>query len=360
MDIGVGTFIVSTAITSKFVRTDPSRETAPQKKWSVQLLVVLLLGFGRFVALKAVDYHEHVSEYGIHWNFFATLFCVWVSADVVHAYVPRQYIPWVALALLVAYQTALTTTGLTDYIFSDYRADIISANKEGILSLCGYVPLYLLTEATSQRLFFRAQVPPTNSLARTSLKLHSEQTEMTNKRKTRSASVQITESANSKEHESGAQESSEKASPTSAVKKIDSQLVKSSLVCAIVLWALWYASSVAVQDTSRRLMNFAYVCMVLALTLTTILSLYVADSLSNSGDIGVATLHYMSKHSLVVFLVANLLTGAVNMSMESIHASAEVSFAVLTVYTLVVTSAAWLVEYASNWYSKFNARQVKS
>lgn len=370
MDIGVGTFIVSTAITSRFVRRDPTRETASQKKWSVQLLMVLILGFGRFAVLKAVDYHEHVSEYGIHWNFFATLFCVWASADVVHAYVPRQHIPWLALTLLVAYQTALSTTGLTDYVFSDYRADIISANKEGILSLCGYVPLYLLTEAVSQRLFFRTHASNANSPAKTSLKQQSEQTEMASKRKTRAATAQShasAENTSGQEHESDALNSPEKTrgSPTSGVKKLDTQLVKSSLVYAAVLWVLWYVSSTAVQNTSRRLMNFAYVCMVLALTLTTILSLHVADSLSSScvncsSDVGVATLHYMSKHSLVVFLVANVLTGAVNMSMHTIHASPELSFAVLVGYTFVVTSAAWLVEYASNWHSKLNSRQGKS
>lgn len=40
---------------------------------------LVILGLGRLVTVKGVDYHEHVSEYGIHWNFFFTLTAVKVS-----------------------------------------------------------------------------------------------------------------------------------------------------------------------------------------------------------------------------------------------------------------------------------------
>jgi len=49
-----------------------------------------------------------------------------------------------------------------------------------------------------------------------------------------------------------------------------------------------------------------------------------------------------SRGSLVVFLSANLLTGAVNLGMETIHQNTGVSMLVLTSYTVCVSLFAWV------------------
>ena len=44
---------------------------------------LIIVGAARTVSVKATDYQEHVSEYGVHWNFFFTLAVVKVSNDYV-------------------------------------------------------------------------------------------------------------------------------------------------------------------------------------------------------------------------------------------------------------------------------------
>lgn len=40
---------------------------------------LVVLGLARLVATSATDYHEHVSEYGKHWNFFFTVAIIKVT-----------------------------------------------------------------------------------------------------------------------------------------------------------------------------------------------------------------------------------------------------------------------------------------
>jgi len=43
---------------------------------------MIVLGCARLVATWGVHYQEHVTEYGVHWNFFFTIAVVKVSVNV--------------------------------------------------------------------------------------------------------------------------------------------------------------------------------------------------------------------------------------------------------------------------------------
>ena len=82
MDVGVGSFIVANSLVSQEARGTATPRLSFMKSVIKELRAVLVLfglGLLRFAAVKTTDYQEHVSEYGVHWNFFLTLACVRVS-----------------------------------------------------------------------------------------------------------------------------------------------------------------------------------------------------------------------------------------------------------------------------------------
>ena len=63
----------------------------------------------------------------------------------------------IALCILICYQYQLKAPGMTEYMYNQPRDNFISANREGIFSLCGYVPLYIVVEVFSSRYIFGQQ-----------------------------------------------------------------------------------------------------------------------------------------------------------------------------------------------------------
>jgi len=152
---------------------------------------LLLLGFIRLVTTSGVDYQVkkllrfclkyfsfykilislvinymqvHVTEYGVHWNFFFTLAAISILTSFVN--IPAKYCGLLGFAVLAGifqfhflfflnykivkpnylqlpwfsgYQTWLLS-GLNTYLLSDERGtDIISKNKEGVYSILGKI-----------------------------------------------------------------------------------------------------------------------------------------------------------------------------------------------------------------------------
>lgn len=143
MDVGVGLFVFSNGIIVK-----PSATPFSKKKFQkliVGCLPLFILGFSRLVVTKEINYQEHLTEYGVHWNFFITLAVTKIVGTVVEGFMKTvNQIKYSAIAILVAHETILQL-GLSSYIMDDNlpRDNFISANREGIFSIPGYVSLYL-------------------------------------------------------------------------------------------------------------------------------------------------------------------------------------------------------------------------
>lgn len=84
MDVGVGAFLMAHGLTSPEARQNAaSRRHTSYIKMLLStvrhIAPLLVIGVLRLLAVKSTDYQEHVTEYGVHWNFFFTIAVVRVG-----------------------------------------------------------------------------------------------------------------------------------------------------------------------------------------------------------------------------------------------------------------------------------------
>lgn len=265
-------------------------------------------GFGRIAAVRAASYHEVHSEYGVHWNFFFTLAVVAASSSALEEYLLRTVssrgdsvqrgavMGTCALCVLLLHQAALTFGGLSAYVRDETapRVTLLAANREGLASLPGYLAISLAGRAASGAML----------------------------------RVRLTVRA--------------------WWQDIGRLFALGHLLLTASLAADW-----CVEPSSRRLCNLSYVLWVLAqvsivISLATIGSLLAVTAPIHSGgdERGTTTpllWDALNRHPLSVFLLANLLTGACNLSMDTTTVGDTAAAAVLSVYMLVVCLAAMLL-----------------
>lgn len=137
MDLGVGFFICANGMIVKNLKS-----ANDFKKILKGSMVLIILGLARLISTKSVDYHQLVSEYGVHWNFFFTLAFCRLFAYFVMVFT-NCFNPLFLTIMTGAAHQLLLYVGMQDWIFSDLpRHSLISANREGITSLLGYVSLF--------------------------------------------------------------------------------------------------------------------------------------------------------------------------------------------------------------------------
>ncbi|CAJ1064407.1 phosphatidylinositol-glycan biosynthesis class W protein [Xyrichtys novacula] len=147
MDFGVGAYIFANALVCPEARGKNFSGSRINhiKKQLLSVWPLVVLGMGRLVSLKMTGYHEHVKEYGVHWNFFFTLAIVRVVVSLLLAVLPACH-SWVYAVLISGfYQFVLETSELKAFILynNDREKDFLHANKEGIFSVVGYVAIYM-------------------------------------------------------------------------------------------------------------------------------------------------------------------------------------------------------------------------
>lgn len=153
MDLGVGLFIYANGIVAP--------EVVSKKTFFGILkssLPVLLLGFLRLISTTLLNYKVPETEYGLHWNFFFTLFFVKLFSSLIMNGLGNKYVLINAISLLFAYEILLQM-GLARYVLSKDtpRDNLLNANREGLVSSFGYVALYFLSVYIGKELHLKSR-----------------------------------------------------------------------------------------------------------------------------------------------------------------------------------------------------------
>ncbi|KAL2017392.1 hypothetical protein VTK56DRAFT_2235 [Thermocarpiscus australiensis] len=316
MDMGVGSFVFSAGIVgSRPVLKErvEGRATPLGARLLRSLrhsLPLLALGVVRLLSVKGLDYAEHVTEYGVHWNFFFTL--GFLPPFVALFQSALRVVPsYAGLAILlgVLYQVVLESTPLKAYILAGPRTDLLSMNREGMFSFWGYLAIFLAGQDTGMFVLPRSLNP--------------------------------------------------RDKPGSAAGCKPTRLLLTMAVWSLVWTALYFFCTDytygAGLTVSRRLANLPYMLWVVAFNSGLLLAFCLVDtiffpSFYNAQDAGsekdayeTATsrvLRAYNRNGLPVFLLANLLTGLVNMTVPTLHAGRVATMAILSGYMVTLTAVA--------------------
>ncbi|BBM97007.1 glucosaminylphosphatidylinositol acyltransferase [Marchantia polymorpha subsp. ruderalis] len=293
MDVGVGSFVVANGLVSRQARNLPPSKYGGVLRNTSPLLVI---GFARLILTKGVDYQEHVAEYGVHWNFFFTLAAVALLTSLIH--VPAAYCGSLAVVILGGYQASLSF-GLNKYLLSSERGPgLISLNKEGVYSIFGYWSMYLISVRLGNYLCCLPE-------------------------------RFFSQGANGSSY-------GKKNGATKWWIVIDVWLLDA------IFWLLAIFVDEFIERVSRRMCNLAYVLFVLAQNLEVIAIFLTADSMLPPRVMPL--LRIFDQNMLATFLWANILTGLVNMSMQTIFAPTHVAMGALSSYLACLVGGMGIVD----------------
>lgn len=307
MDLGVGSFVFSMGLAHLRsilnLQGHSSGYVVTVYKGTRTAIPLLVLGIVRLVSVKFLNYQEHITEYGVHWNFFFTLGCLPILLaliDPILVLAPRSL---VAAGISIVYEVALTKGGLQKWVLSEkYRyALLLHQNKEGLCSFIGYFSIFVFGQSFGS--FIMAALPnPYNLLCFPGA--------MIPRRQLRFA-------------------------------KLLTVLTTTGLFIVSVVYTMifeWARQSTVFSRPSRRLANLLYVLWTVLYNAVLLLGYNLVGELIPTQYVS-ENLEAINLNGLFVFLLANVLTGCINLCFDTLSMNPGASFALLLVYALCL---AWI------------------
>lgn len=314
MDTGVGLFVFGNGLVAPELRNanESSRLTWQKVEKIIKgCLPLVILGAIRFAATNELDYQQHISEYGVHWNFFITLACTKFFGTILIGILPHfEYIKYLSMALLFVHELILQL-GAADYVIDSNneikRENFQNANREGIFSIMGYISLYLASVYIGYRLRKEEIVLENNK----------ETPVFTN------------------------------------VRQLFWKAVRMLFVAAI-LWKITYNLK-SIFGISRRIANMGYVFWILSIGTTVVVCHMLLEifyyfrafdrpnadgpgenDAANKRNYAPIILSGITYNGLLFFLLSNLMTGVVNLCFQTLLLSTPQALAILITYMFVI------------------------
>lgn len=298
MDAGVGSVIVASAFATGLRAANAYKSSVRMnasyrdslKRNIVRLAILLGLGIARPLVTSLSGYQHHIGEYGMHWNFFVTLAAVrFISLIVPEVVTASPILGGIAGTLVLLSHQWRLSHGLVEYVHSNERMnDFLSLNKEGLHSLPGYFALHLLGCTCG-------------------------------------AFIEV----------------------TSGPRSVKSKQRLRIIGLVIFLWSLYAVSSAWVQPVSRRACNMTYVLWVLSLNLQSLILMGAVLAATPSLPLP-SILVAINDTMLPTFLIANMLTGAINLLFDTMQMGNVIANLVVLMYMAIVCAFA---VFLSRWFA---------
>lgn len=285
MDTGTGLYVVSNGLVTCLSKKPDLNSFSVHAYISLKkTLPLLLMGVGRFILVKSTNYHQNVSEYGIHWNFFITLAALKIFNGLLLPFLNEKRIYISAFVLVFIHQLILSC-GVEEWIISDApRENFIFANREGIFSVIGYEVLYLCGIMINNNLPKRGDY--TNAYI--------------------------------------------------------SVLKKSSILSVCFITFTKFCEIYI--GVSRRTANFGYISWLLAIVfmitsfgvMTELFSYAIYDKIRNYNENSIPLmLKAVNDNGVLFFILANVITGIINISIDTSSVSHGISLVIIIIYMYI-------------------------
>lgn len=289
MDVGAASFALVAGLVSPRARYGASSSSSSRttsSSWTKELrrmAPLVFMGSLRLLTHQELDYQEHVSEYGVHWNFFFTLAALGPLTAALPG--PTWFVP---TTMMMVYQYCLSFAGWQTLIEDAPRqcvenesvlCNLFMANREGLLGCIGYVSIYLIGEWIGSKALWVS------------------------------------------------------STPADTIK-----LLVYASGAVMLLWRLFVVMGIPI---SRRSTNLGFVLWSLVVNLP--LSTVIMMIYQRHGKVPLLA-GLVNRYGLVCFIVANLLTGIVNLSINTLQVEDLTAIAILVTYLTAVGMFAMLLD----------------